>query len=707
MMKWLFAFLMISGAAHAVTPWSGQCPTGTVASSVGCQEAATSPLAETDLVLGWQIGQASPHTRAIQKQQITGTSTVPTKGWFAGLSISDALGHFATVRLEFPTFAAFAAYKPSVFTAAAVWAGAPVVAHTAGYYAAGDGGGATYAWASASAVTADGLYYITPGGGASGRWVLEVSPGGADVRQLGVVVDGVTSADVKLAAAAAACGVYGTKLNIPAGQMVMNGTSSASVTVANCALSGVGRGTSVRLTSTTVKPFILGSKFAVTGMEFYYPNQTGAVVYQPLFSDDGVNGVNQGYINDVTIINAYAGLVATPTIDWSNLTISDSWIYAVNDSIRQNATGDSWRISNVHWTHGPWATIVGYPTVAAYLNAADQTNTILHITSGAGVTMAIDNSTAFAWRYGIKVDSGGKFINSKVDVVWDGVMTHIDTSAGGCMGSTIFSGTGLASYVPVFSSSGAVSARAQSNPMFNLGANAGSCAGPVLTNVFPTTVFGSFLVSAGQNADISNSTLLFGRRNDGTDYYAVHVTANGGGTGIYVKGSKIQPDASTGLTKMHGVVADVAMNIFTVKDNDFLNVNEVASLVLVGGGNQLIGNTARQTAGTVDLIYTGTGPLQWGNNLFDKPPVATITGGGAGATVSGTLSGVIQIGSTNPTTMVTLTLPFPTPTDACTFTSSQVAFIYGGHPSSPAAYTLTASADIHGTQVYFLCSGQQ
>ena len=75
-----------------------------------------------------------------------------------------------------------------------------------GFYAAGDGGQATYQWNTTtyaycnggtvgSPVTADGLTCILPSGqspSTAGRYILQLSPTGIDVRQIGMVGDGVT-----------------------------------------------------------------------------------------------------------------------------------------------------------------------------------------------------------------------------------------------------------------------------------------------------------------------------------------------------------------------------------------------------------------------------------------------------------------------------------------------------------------------------------
>lgn len=85
MKKWLFLALLVLGISpgHSwAQTWPGQCPTGTITTAIGCQPEAVSPQ-PTDLVLGWQIGQASPHTRAFQIQQIisaTGGQFLPLAG---------------------------------------------------------------------------------------------------------------------------------------------------------------------------------------------------------------------------------------------------------------------------------------------------------------------------------------------------------------------------------------------------------------------------------------------------------------------------------------------------------------------------------------------------------------------------------------------------------------------------------------------------
>ena len=79
-----------------------------------------------------------------------------------------------------------------------------------------------------------------------------------------LAADGVTSDDVALAKAAAKCDAAGTRLVLPAGQILLTG--AATIVLNHCAMMGVGApagdhtgnyGTTILLTSETVPPFRL------------------------------------------------------------------------------------------------------------------------------------------------------------------------------------------------------------------------------------------------------------------------------------------------------------------------------------------------------------------------------------------------------------------------------------------------------------------
>jgi hypothetical protein len=85
-------------------------------------------------------------------------------------------------------------------------------------------------------------------------------------------------------------------------------------------------GTTILLTSTTVPPFILETGWRISGINFYWPNQTtGTVPYPPLFSDGGVShGFSHGAIDNIVIINAYDAMTTTPGGGSGDVKISNS-----------------------------------------------------------------------------------------------------------------------------------------------------------------------------------------------------------------------------------------------------------------------------------------------------------------------------------------------------------------------------------------------
>jgi hypothetical protein len=539
----------------------------------------------------------------------------------------------------------------------------------------------------------------------------------------GVKADGTTSDDVALKAAIDACSTKGTKLILPPGKILLNGNGSSTITIKNCNLEGVGypggvgifgpasNGTMFVLTSTTVQPFILGRNWALNGLNFFWPDQTGAVVYPPLFTDDGVNSTYLGYIHNVAILNAYDAFKATTSGDWSNIDISDSSLYAVHDLFHLFGSGDSWRITNVHFTHGNWAAMVGYPTVQAYLNTANANNTIFHIYSGgypATVTMAISNTSAFSWRYGLKLEANANFTAGTIQGGWDGVATIMDSSApNACLSQTQISGSGFAYYTPVFDAGGGVTGKGNA-PAFNLGAGNPNCHGPVIKNFSAGGPgVGSFIVSAGQEVELSNVFAVFGGANDGGDYYAVHVTANPNGGVINIRDSTLIPSGSSG-TKMHGIVAEVPLNYVNISGFDTRALNEAVKVD--SGTNNLIqlrNNNINDTVGPNSIVIVGTGPVLYTGNVVDKPTNATVSNCGTGATVIGTFSGTATPGGPVGQTVCTITLPWrPYGYKPCTAMTAAGPFAIGGGVSGvPPSWTFTSAGSWTGSQLFFDCGG--
>lgn len=184
-----------------------------------------------------------------------------------------------------------------------------------------------------------------------------------------LAADGVTSDDVALAKAAAACDKAGTRLVLPAGKILLTG--AATVVLNHCAMMGVGApagdrtgeyGTTILLTSETVPPFQLETGWQISGINFYWPNQsTGKTPYPPLFSDGGKSReFNHGIINNIVIVNAYDGMTTTPGGGSGDVKISNSTMWAYHYLFNLTNTGDSWAFSNNRFTPGPLLSTCGF-----------------------------------------------------------------------------------------------------------------------------------------------------------------------------------------------------------------------------------------------------------------------------------------------------------------------------------------------------------
>jgi hypothetical protein len=264
-----------------------------------------------------------------------------------------------------------------------------------------------------------------------------------------LAADGVTSDDVALAKAAAACDAAGTRLVLPAGKILLTG--AATVVLNHCAVQGVGApagdnsgnyGTTILLTSETVPPFQLETGWKISGINFYWPNQTtGRTPYPPLFSDGGKGkGFNHGVINNIVIVNAYDGLTTTPGGGSGDVKISNSTMWAYHHLFNLTNTGDSWALSNNRFTPGPLLNICSFAAACeAAINDANHVNALFHITAGGTVTLVVHSTETFSWRYGILIDSGALLGASIFEVAWDGMGTLIDSSSGGLYASRITS----------------------------------------------------------------------------------------------------------------------------------------------------------------------------------------------------------------------------------------------------------------------------
>jgi hypothetical protein len=440
-----------------------------------------------------------------------------------------------------------------------------------------------------------------------------------------LAADGVTSDDVALAKAAAACDAAGARLVLPAGKILLTG--AATVVLNHCAMIGVGApagddsgdyGTTILLTSETVPPFQLETGWQIYGINFYWPNQaTGKTPYPPLFSDGGKGkGFNHGVINNIVIVNAYDGMTTTTGGGSGDVKISNSTMWAYHHLFNLTNTGDSWALSNNRFTPGPLLNICSFSAgCEAAINDANHVNALFHITAGGTVTLVVTSTETFSWRYGILIDSGALLGASIFDVAWDGMGTLIDSSSGGLYAfQNNFTGSMSQCNVVVYGG-----AATEPTPCFNLGAGSG-----LFIHDFRTDgSLGSWLLGAGGNTVEMNNVSIasIGGAGDGHNYYIVHFSAPT--NSLVVRNSQLGGLPSN--SHVHGINIGTNTMGSTIIQNcvfNFLNdsiLGTTNNRVVVTGDTSF--NTNR-SGKSVDL--RGSGSMVYVGNYWDVSPTALL-----------------------------------------------------------------------------------
>jgi hypothetical protein len=441
-----------------------------------------------------------------------------------------------------------------------------------------------------------------------------------------LAADGVTSDDVALAAAAAACDAAGTRLVLPAGQILLTG--AATVTLDHCAMSGVGApagdntgnyGTTILLTSQSAPPFILETGWQVSGINFYWPNQTtGKTPYPPLFSDGGKGrGFNHGIIHDITIVNAYDGMTTTPGGGSGDIKIANSTMWAFHHLFNLTNTGDSWAFSNNRFTPGPLLNMCSFSSACeAAINEANHVNAIFHITAGGTVTIVVTSSETFSWRYGILIDTGALLGGSIFDVAWDGMGTLIDSSSGGVYAfQNNFTGSMSECGLAVYGGDSPTG----NTPCFNLGVNSG-----LFIYDFRTDgSLGSWLVGAGNNTvEINNVDIAsIGGANDGGTYNIAHFLTPT--NSLVVRNSQMGGLANN--AHVQGInIGTNTMGSTIIQNCVFSFMND--SIIGVTNNRAVVtGNTSFNTnSGGKSVDLRGTGSMVYVGNYWDVPPTALL-----------------------------------------------------------------------------------
>lgn len=440
-----------------------------------------------------------------------------------------------------------------------------------------------------------------------------------------LAADGVTSDDVALAKAAEACNAAGTRLVLPAGKILLTG--AATIVLNHCAMVGVGApgdaktgnyGTTILLTSETVPPFQLETGWLISGINFYWPNQTsGEAPYPPLFSDGGIGrGFNHGVIDNIVIVNAYDGMTTTPGGGSGDVKISNSTMWAYHYLFNLTNTGDSWAFSNNRFTPGPLLSGCGFaPECEQAVNAANRVNALFHVTAGGTVTLVVGSMETFSWRYGILIDKGALLGGSIFDVAWDGVGTLIDSSSGGRYAfQNNFTGSMSECGIVVYGGT----SPSDATPCFNLGPGSG-----LFIHDFRTDGSnGSWLLGAGGNTVVINNVTIgsIGSANDGKDYYIVDLAAPT--NTLIVRNSQLRGFPSS--SHAHGInIGTNTMGNTVIQDCVFNSLNDA----IVGVTNNQVmvtGNTSFNTSTGHSVNLRGTGKMVYSENFWDVPPTALL-----------------------------------------------------------------------------------
>ncbi len=526
------------------------------------------------------------------------------------------------------------------------------------------------------------------------------------VRNGGIVIspplhaDGVTSDDAILKAAIDECASRNGTVMLPPGNILLTGTST--ITIQNCSIVGVGvtynaaspsTGTTILLTSTTVKPFVIISNFSVSGVNFVWPNQnSGTTVYPPLFSDDGVHGSSGWHMDNVNIVNAYDGI--SQTVDgpsWGDIFITNSNLWAVHDMFQLSVIGDNNHFSNLHLIPTLWN--CGGVFCTSGINAAFAAgNTAFHVRHGAGnVQFMMDNTATFAWRNLIKVDANSSFGASELYGTWDGIGTMVDASASGAVypiQARIGGGGGVCGISSIPFGGGGYPGN---NPCFIMGdGNSG-----LQLDHIDIGSNGDLVQTSGAPVIIRNSLLSAGAINDGGTYALVKTVA--GNPEVQFTNNR-----STGANTAHGIYGTARPSLFNVSGNYFLGfadeINVPSPLVAI-----VSNNSSATTSGSASVVFQDiTNPISWSTNRWDKPPLAAVSSCGAGATITGTMAGIVQIGSTTPTTSCTVVLPFFVYEQSCTGIGT--GFAVSMASTGPNTYLFSFGSDAHGQQLFYVCA---
>lgn len=524
------------------------------------------------------------------------------------------------------------------------------------------------------------------------------------------------AADTALAAAITQCSALGTKLVIPQGIYVLDGSHAPSI-LNNCSIEGSGvpgtgfgfssPGTLIELTSTSVSPFKLGTTCEIRGVNFFWPTQTGSTVYPPLFSDVGVSQVGPCVFDNVNVVNAYDIFTQTSAA-LGGLRMTNSTLYAVHHGFTLKALGDGFALANNRYSPAMWLLFGGNPSAVGH---AAQNNKAFDIQAGGAVNINAANEVFVGWQYGIYLESGALWAESQVNATWDTVGTIVDSTSGGtyAAGNVL---TGQNAGCALSGNTWGIGINGGQQPCFNMGS--APFQELALVGFQSNGTQGDFIATAGAAVTMLDSSSLniggiLAVSPGAGDFYQVRVTSSGTPE-IRIQNNRFAGTPANAHIHGIGVIGSGIPNSLLVQNNTFSHHQEAITGNFPAGTN-ISGNNSSDTNGSVSMVETNSNPIMSYGNYWDKQPLPTVSSCGSGAVsaAGNTPNGGFITTGTGSVLSCTVTMPLPL-YSKCLFQPAS-AISVGATPSGvPAAWTLTfylgaTPQSSESMNVFYSCPG--
>jgi hypothetical protein len=483
-------------------------------------------------------------------------------------------------------------------------------------------------------------------GGDGNSFVAVYPASGADVREWGVKADGVTSADVALAAANAWASANNARLLLPPGQIAITG--AATIALYNSFWQCAGQqpaaegypagtfgnqGTTFLLTSTTVQPFTIRMSVTMADCNFYWPNQNGASTpptsYPPLFTDDGVHNLGNVTLTRVHPLNAYDFIKqSTNSVAYGAIQLDGVAGYVIHDWLALSNVPETVIVRGLiaDYNLAPNALKTGnqYP-----IKWTQQNGSLLHVLDGGGNPVAgidIEGGSVFAYGYGIRIDANGILSESRVNgAIFDATPNIVSQAAGGCTDLDI---TGTYYSYDFFNGSHTDNATA-----FSIGTPSVGCNARLAIRGLWETGNGTVLFASGNDVKDIDLSLAgqgpYGASSTAGTYYFANIAA--ANASVRIHDSAINPNANN--ASHEGIKATAAAQLL-VKGNAFTGVYLPVDLASFSGFALVDGNNGTG-ANSVAVDDTSASQVIYGSNSFNKPAgkiSVACSGGLTGAT---------------------------------------------------------------------------